>query len=207
MGGLLQLSCSLVPHESPVSSFTRPSFLIHRHWLNEQPALLSGQGGKLFSFHPGSAGRLFPDPHLRQNPEGSAEEGGFRTPNLLRHVPSRVGRGLWSVAWDRVGRVRRPPRPHLLCVQPTEAGGCREQAGAYLCRPLTAVSAASWAALGGRQGPWRGLRPSHCIHGHVRTFQKHCWGEAPSAEGTDPRAASPSSPMLPQQGAPGQASL
>ena len=98
MGGLLQLSCSLASHESLVSSFTRPSFLIHRHWLNKQPALLSGQGGKLFSFHPGSAGRLFPDPHLRQNPEGSAEEGGFRTLNLLRHVPSRVGRGLWPVA-------------------------------------------------------------------------------------------------------------
>lgn len=209
-GGLLQLSCSLAPHESPVSSFTRPSFLIHRHWLNEQPALLGGQGRKFFSFHPGSAGRLFPDPHLRQNPEGSAEEGRFRTANLLRRVPSQVGHGLWPVACG-LGQggagAAASPCPHLLSVQPAEAGGCREQASACLCWPLTAVSAAPWAALSGRQGPWHGLRPHHHIRGHVRTFQKHCWGEAPSAESADPRAASPSSPMLPQQGAPGQASL
>ena len=122
MGGLLQLGHSLAPHEAPVSSFTRPSFLFHRHWLDEQPALLGRQGRKLFSFHPSSAGGLFPDPHLRQNPEGSAREGGFRILRTSSSVP--LPGGTWPVAWGRVGRVQRvwlrtpPPAPTLLCVQP-----------------------------------------------------------------------------------------
>lgn len=163
-GGLLQLSCSLAPHESPVSSFMRPSFLIHRHWLNEQPALLGGQGRKFFSFHPGSAGRLFPDPHLRQNPEGSAEEGRFRTANLLRRVPSRVGRGLWPGTgwggWGGCGGLPLSPPP----LRPAR-GGWRLQ-GAGRCLPLLAAYCRLRSPLGCPEWPsgslaWPLSPPSH----------------------------------------------
>lgn len=51
-GGLLQLGRKLMPREAPVSSFTRPSFLIHCHRFTEQPAFLGGQSRRFFSFRP-----------------------------------------------------------------------------------------------------------------------------------------------------------
>ena len=137
-GGLLQLGRSLVPHKAPVSFFTRPSFPFHHHRLDEQPALLGRQGRKLFSSILArlAGSSLNPDSgRMQRGQPGKAGSGCCEPPPLC---PSRVGCGLWPGArWGGCGAPA--PAPTLLCVQPAEARGCREEAAPASAAPASAA--------------------------------------------------------------------
>ena len=141
---------------------------------------------------------LIPTSGRTQRGQPGKAGSGHCEPPLL--CPSQVGRGLWPGAgwggWGGWGGGPPPLGPHPP-LRPA-CGGRRLQGGGgarlccppassaphlrcpppllppRLCCPLTAVSAAPWAALYGHQGPWGGLHPHRRVRGHVRIFQKHC---------------------------------
>ena len=123
-----------LPSQGPASQFTATGSLSSLHSWGDKAE------GSFPSIRaaPSSAGRLFHDLYLRQIPEGSARESWVpATANLLPFFPSRVGCGLWPRTWWE-GAAGLPLLPALLCIQPAEVGGCREEAGLQLCCPLSA---------------------------------------------------------------------
>ena len=123
-----------LPLRGPASCFTATGLTSSLHsWADKAessfPSILALLAGC----------SLIPTSGRTQRGQPGKAGSGHCEPPLL--CPSQVGRGLWPGAgwggWGGWGGGRPPPSaPTLLCVQPAEAGGCREEAAPASAAPL-----------------------------------------------------------------------